>query len=192
MKMKASQGWVLGPVKDFEKKTHPDMIPYEDLPEVERKKDDMDIMAHDRAVAIVGMMKTKLSKERAKVEKLTEMLAKHLSRHCPVDPDGILGGPSDIARYRKLIENELENTAPEGGGKTDGGVGCDHTGIGLPGCKICDPRTISEGGPQPDPLKKTQREGSEMERRYCPNCGKEMKAYTGSWACPKCLYEEAV
>jgi hypothetical protein len=27
---------------------------------------------------------------------------------------------------------------------------CTHEGIGLPGCKICDPRTESQGGPQPD------------------------------------------
>ncbi len=28
---------------------------------------------------------------------------------------------------------------------------CDHEGIGLPGCMTCDPRTVSEGGPRPDP-----------------------------------------
>jgi len=50
MKMKESQGWNYGPVKDFEKKTHPDMIPYDNLPEVEKRKDDMDIMAQDFAV----------------------------------------------------------------------------------------------------------------------------------------------
>jgi hypothetical protein len=27
---------------------------------------------------------------------------------------------------------------------------CDHTGIGLPGCPTCDPRTKSEGGPRCD------------------------------------------
>lgn len=42
MKMKASQGWVYGSIKNFKNKTHPDMVPYEDLPEVERAKDDMD------------------------------------------------------------------------------------------------------------------------------------------------------
>lgn len=42
MKMKASQGWIYGPVKDFEKKEHPDMVPYDDLPEIEKRKDKMD------------------------------------------------------------------------------------------------------------------------------------------------------
>lgn len=34
--------------------------------------------------------------------------------------------------------------------RTDETLRCDHSGIGLPGCLICDPRTVSEGGPQPD------------------------------------------
>ena len=44
--MKINQGWRHGYEKDFERKTHPDMVPYQELPEVERKKDNMDIMAH--------------------------------------------------------------------------------------------------------------------------------------------------
>ena len=32
-------GWVYGPVKDADKKTHPCIVPYEELPEVDRKKD---------------------------------------------------------------------------------------------------------------------------------------------------------
>lgn len=42
MKCKTEQGWVYGEVKDFEKKTHPDMVPFEDMLEVEKKKDIMD------------------------------------------------------------------------------------------------------------------------------------------------------
>lgn len=34
-----AQGWVHGPVKDVEKKTHPALVPYEQLPEGTRKKD---------------------------------------------------------------------------------------------------------------------------------------------------------
>lgn len=34
-----SQGWVHGPVKDTEKKTHPALVPYDELPEGTRKKD---------------------------------------------------------------------------------------------------------------------------------------------------------
>ena len=32
-------GWVYGPVRDTEKKTHPDMVPYNDLGQLERDKD---------------------------------------------------------------------------------------------------------------------------------------------------------
>ena len=57
MKMKASQGWVYGPIKDFLMKTHPDMVPYNELPEVERAKDDMSIMAHKVAVELFDSLK---------------------------------------------------------------------------------------------------------------------------------------
>lgn len=39
MAEKFRDGWVFGPKKDPEKKTHPLLIPFEDLPEVERMKD---------------------------------------------------------------------------------------------------------------------------------------------------------
>lgn len=39
MAEKAAAGWKHGAVKDGVRKTHPLMIPYEDLPEVERLKD---------------------------------------------------------------------------------------------------------------------------------------------------------
>jgi len=38
---KAEQGWVYGEVKDAEAKTHPCIMPYEDLPEEQRVKDEM-------------------------------------------------------------------------------------------------------------------------------------------------------
>ena len=34
-------GWVYGPVRDTEKKTHPDMVPFNDLPKDERDKDEI-------------------------------------------------------------------------------------------------------------------------------------------------------
>ena len=52
MIMKCNQGWEYGPVKDFDKKTHPDLIPYDDLPEVEKRKDAADITSHRMAVAL--------------------------------------------------------------------------------------------------------------------------------------------
>ena len=45
-------GWVYGEVKDFEKKTHPCLIPYEELPENQRLKDRI-------FVALVNSMKYK-------------------------------------------------------------------------------------------------------------------------------------
>lgn len=39
LKFKLADGWVYGPVKDFEKKTHPCLLPYDQLPEAQRIKD---------------------------------------------------------------------------------------------------------------------------------------------------------
>jgi hypothetical protein len=36
---KVKDGWVYGPVKDVEKKEHPCMVPYEELPLEQRVKD---------------------------------------------------------------------------------------------------------------------------------------------------------
>lgn len=52
MKKKTEQGWVYGEIKDFEKKTHPDLVPFDELPEVEKNKDLMSNMAHDVAVKL--------------------------------------------------------------------------------------------------------------------------------------------
>lgn len=37
--LKVAEGWVYGEVKDAEAKTHPCLMPYEQLPEVQRRKD---------------------------------------------------------------------------------------------------------------------------------------------------------
>jgi len=36
---KRAQGWVFGPVKDADRKTHPSLVPFDDLPDVEKAKD---------------------------------------------------------------------------------------------------------------------------------------------------------
>ena len=50
MRMKIEQGWFYGPVKDFEKKTHPDLVPFEDLPDIEKGKDIADAVSHRMAL----------------------------------------------------------------------------------------------------------------------------------------------
>lgn len=37
--LKESEGWVYGESKDVDKKSHPCMVPYADLPEAQRRKD---------------------------------------------------------------------------------------------------------------------------------------------------------
>lgn len=39
LKDKDAEGWVYGPVKDPVKKEHPCMVPYDELPEEQKKKD---------------------------------------------------------------------------------------------------------------------------------------------------------
>lgn len=39
MWQKLREGWAWGPEKDVEKKTHPCMVPFEQLPEFQKKKD---------------------------------------------------------------------------------------------------------------------------------------------------------
>jgi len=52
MKEKINQGWIYGPVKDFDKKTHPDLVPFEDLPDIEKRKDIADHIGHKLAVKL--------------------------------------------------------------------------------------------------------------------------------------------
>jgi hypothetical protein len=51
-RMKTRQGWVYGNVKDFEKKTHPDLVPYEDLPLIERGKATVGMVAQETAIKL--------------------------------------------------------------------------------------------------------------------------------------------
>ena len=54
MKMKISQGWKCGPIKDFEKKTHPDLVPFDQLSDVEKRKDIADHIGHKLASELWG------------------------------------------------------------------------------------------------------------------------------------------
>ncbi len=48
--MKRAQGWVYGPVKDFDKKTHPNLVDFVDLPDIEKLKDLASTTAHRMAL----------------------------------------------------------------------------------------------------------------------------------------------
>lgn len=52
MKMKITQGWTFGEVKSFEKKTHPDLVPFDELPEIEKRKDIADGVSHRLALKL--------------------------------------------------------------------------------------------------------------------------------------------
>lgn len=41
LKTKKAEGWVYGPVKDLDKKAHPCMVPYNELPKEQQTKDDL-------------------------------------------------------------------------------------------------------------------------------------------------------
>lgn len=41
MQSRIAEGWTFGPVKDFAAKTSPCLIPYADLPEMQRRKDSL-------------------------------------------------------------------------------------------------------------------------------------------------------
>lgn len=46
MQMKKKQGWVFGPEKDFVKKKHPDLVPFDTLSVIEQRKDISDMVIH--------------------------------------------------------------------------------------------------------------------------------------------------
>jgi len=56
MKMKISQGWIYGLKKDFVKKTHPDLVLFDDLPEIEKKKDIMDNLMNKLALKLWNVL----------------------------------------------------------------------------------------------------------------------------------------
>ena len=56
MKMKIAQGWKYGTTKDFDEKTHPDLVPFDDLPDIEKLKDVADKVSHGMALELWDIM----------------------------------------------------------------------------------------------------------------------------------------
>jgi len=52
IRAKRLQGWTYGPVKDFDRRTHPNLIDFMDLPDVEKLKDLTSTTAHRMAVKL--------------------------------------------------------------------------------------------------------------------------------------------
>ena len=73
---KKAQGWVYGPVLDREKKVHPDLVPYAELPTVEKRKDVIDRVGHELALELWDELfeeKTRQTTARAAVEMLNRI-----------------------------------------------------------------------------------------------------------------------
>lgn len=62
MQMKEDQGWKYGKVKDFKAKTHPDLVAYDQLPEIEKGKDKADMIVHMEAERLWKRLKHQKTK----------------------------------------------------------------------------------------------------------------------------------
>lgn len=62
MKDKIESGWQYGPVRDHDQKTHPSLVPWEELPEAEREKDRQAVRAIPGLLAAAGFEIRRLKK----------------------------------------------------------------------------------------------------------------------------------
>lgn len=62
VKFKISTGWKYGEVKDEKKKTHPDLVPWNKLPQVERNKDVQHLFAMKEAYRLSKIIACSLAK----------------------------------------------------------------------------------------------------------------------------------
>jgi hypothetical protein len=56
MQLRLSQGWTHGPVKDETAKTHPDLVPFSEMPKIEQLKDTMDLEARKFALTLLARL----------------------------------------------------------------------------------------------------------------------------------------
>jgi len=66
MRMKISQGWKYGLIKDLNLKTHPDLVPYDELPLIEKRKDLMDKIINKVALELYSELFEKSALEKLK------------------------------------------------------------------------------------------------------------------------------
>lgn len=64
--LRLGDGWTLGPKRDDEKKTHPCLIPYDDLPESEKKYDRELVVNTVKAILVLGY---KIEKKKTRSKK---------------------------------------------------------------------------------------------------------------------------
>lgn len=63
VKTKRNQGYIYGPVLDLENKTHPSIVAFEELPDVEKRKDEMDLMMVRESEKLYKMFMGQMSVE---------------------------------------------------------------------------------------------------------------------------------
>ncbi|MEN3033487.1 MAG: RyR domain-containing protein [Aquificaceae bacterium] len=67
---KLAQGWTYGPVKDNQKKTHPSLVPYKDLPEEEKELDRMFVREIPKLLQLAGISLERIDNSSQTLEKL--------------------------------------------------------------------------------------------------------------------------
>lgn len=102
MNHKHHDGWVLGPVKDEVAKTHPCMVPYDNLPEDQRKKD------HIFRNTVISELKRIVQEENDRLAKASS-LSLQPQNNGPdenVDKDTVTGGAPKVTKA--LIEAKIK------------------------------------------------------------------------------------
>lgn len=90
MEHKAAQGWTLGEVKDAEKKTHPSMVPWDQLPGEQRVKDFLFQAVVDACKDIPDAAAPAVTASAAPVGQARSLAVKYVGRR-PTYTDGTFG-----------------------------------------------------------------------------------------------------
>jgi hypothetical protein len=107
-----------------------------DVATLSHRADDVDSELDAALIEVRGL--------RARVAEIEQVTAR--LRPSALGPAG-RRDPPDVARD---VGEEPSEAGAGLSGAAERPRRCTHEGIGLPGCVVCDPRTKSQGGPQPD------------------------------------------